>query len=95
MTNEKKTLWETVKDAVKIGLPVSLLVSPIVTNVGSYFTTKGDIASVGTPQAKEIIAEIYKKSYENGNFINKACFIGEYLAANQYLAEWHIKNKEK
>lgn len=84
-TLEKKTVWQEIKDAIKIGLPVALLTSPIITNVGSYLHTQHEINDRKTPEAKEIIAGIHKDSYQDGNFVKKTCFLGEYIAANKYL----------
>ena len=93
MTNknklEKKSLWKEIKEDIVIGSLASLLVCPIISNTMGYFHVKHEINRGITPEDKEIFAGIYKDVYKDGNFIEKTCFFGEYLAANQYL------NKDK
>ena len=89
----KRSLWDGIKTALKVSIPTSLLMMPVISNVGGYISTNGIINDTETSIGKGIIAEDSKKFYQDAGAIGKICWFGDYLAAQNYLKNQSGENE--
>ena len=81
----KRTIWENIKFAAKVGTIASFLMQPAIQNIGSYIKTNNDINSLKTEDGKKYFAEFEKEVYNDRGFVGKTLNFGNYLAADNYL----------
>lgn len=81
----KRTLWQDVKLAAKVGVITSLLMQPVIQNVGGYISTNRLIDNMDTQSGKRYVAEFEKDCYKDRSAIMKTLTFGDYLAAEKYL----------